>query len=109
MKLILGVLALLSGCALAGEQVGKVSTLFARASDNLHLVELSGGTEKTGSPSCATHKYWLIKDEASVAGKSQFSQLLAAQMTGKKVTIVGSNTCSRWGDGEDINYILVRD
>lgn len=92
----------------AGTQTGKVETLYARASDNLHLVTLSGGTAKTGSPSCATRGYWLIRDENSVAGKSQFSQLLAAKLAGATVTITGLNTCSRWGDGEDINTIVIK-
>jgi hypothetical protein len=90
----------------AGTQTGKVDKLYARASDNLHLVILNG-TPKTNSPQCAKFGYWLIKDENSAAGKSQFSQLLAAQMSGKTVTISGSNTCIRWSDGEDINTIVI--
>ncbi|RTZ21879.1 hypothetical protein EKN09_17120 [Vibrio penaeicida] len=92
----------------AGYQTGKVESLYARASDNLHLVTLSGGTAKTGSPSCATRGYWLIRDENSAAGKSQFSQLLAAKLAGATVKIEGLNTCSRWGDGEDINTIIIK-
>lgn len=95
--------------ASAGTQTGKIGTLYARASDNLHLVILTGGTAKTGSPACARNGYWLIKDENSVAGQSQFSQLLAAKMAGKTVQINGMNTCSRWGDGEDINTIIIKD
>ncbi|PKF80337.1 hypothetical protein CW749_07155 [Vibrio sp. vnigr-6D03] len=63
----------------AGTQTGKVETLYARASDNLHLVTLSGGTAKTGSPSCAIKGYWLNRGEKSIAGKSQISRLLAAK------------------------------
>jgi hypothetical protein len=93
----------------AGQQTGMADTLYARASDGLHLVILKNGTEKTNSPSCATKDYWLIKDENSVAGKSQFSQLLAAKMAGKTVRIFGLNTCDRWGDGEDINVVIISD
>ncbi|MEL4391894.1 hypothetical protein [Shewanella algae] len=93
----------------AGEQSGKVETLYARASDNLHLVTLYKGNAKSNSPACATSNYWLIKDENSAAGKSQFSQLLSAKMAGKTVFIKGTNTCSRWGDGEDINTIVILD
>lgn len=94
--------------AIAGVQTGKVDTLIARASDNLHLVTLSGG-EKTNSPECALRNYWMIKDESSSAGKSQFSQLLSAKLANKEVTILGLNTCTRWGDGEDINTIVIED
>lgn len=91
----------------AGNQEGKISRLYARAGDNLHLVELTGGT-KTNSPACATNGYWLIKDENSTAGKSQFSQLLAAQLAGKTVAITGLGTCTRWSDGEDINVVVIK-
>lgn len=95
--------------AFAGKQTGKIDILYARAHDNLHLVSLKEGSERSGHPTCATNNYWLIKDENSVTGQSQFSQLLAAQLAGKTVQIVGSNTCSRWGNGEDINTIVIKD
>ncbi|WP_419227339.1 hypothetical protein [Alteromonas sp. OM2203] len=101
-------LATLSFTAYSGSQKGKISTLYARASDNLHLVTLSGSA-KVDSPKCATNNYWLIKDENSTAGKSQFSQLLAAKLANKEVVITGLNTCTRWGDGEDINIIVIND
>lgn len=100
---------MLSSKIYAGHQTGKVSILYARASDNLHLVSLTGGTQRVDPPSCAKNNYWLIKDENSTVGKSQFSQLLAAQLAGKTVRITGLNTCSRWGDGEDINLIVIFD
>jgi hypothetical protein len=105
----IALLCFISVGVLAGEQTGKVATLYARANDGLHLVELSGGTEKSNSPACATRKYWLIKDENSTTGKSQFSQLLAAKMAGRTVRISGLNTCTRWGDGENINFIIILD
>lgn len=101
------ILVLLSNYAFAGNQSGKITMLYARAGDNLHLVMLSG--PKSNLPACATAGYWLIKDENSTAGKSQFSQLLAAQLAGKTVVIEGSNTCNRWSDGEDISVVLIKD
>lgn len=108
-KITVLLFTLFSFSAFAGEQTGKVSTLYARAKDGLHLVTLTEGSARSNSPACATHNYWLIKDENSVTGKSQFSQLLAAKMSGKSVSIHGLNTCSRWGDGEDINIIIIQD
>lgn len=106
---LIAVLTFVSTSAIAGEQSGKVDLLYARGSDNLHLVTLTDETAKTNSPSCATSGYWLIKDENSVSGKSQFSQLLAAKMAGKTVQISGLNTCTRWADGEDINIVVIKD
>lgn len=103
------VLILASHTVFSGEQSGKVDVLYARGSDNLHLVTLTGGGLKVDSPACATEGYWLIKDEKSAAGRSQFSQLLSAKISGKTVSISGMNTCSRWGDGEDIDVIVIQD
>lgn len=103
------ILLFLSLSAFAGQQTGQVDILYARAQDNLHLVTLKNASPKTNSPSCATNTYWLIKDENSVAGKSQFSQLLAAKMAQKNVSITGTNSCDRWNDGEDINIIIIQD
>ncbi|HIF9111853.1 hypothetical protein [Photobacterium damselae] len=107
-KLILFTLSIMTQITFAGEQTGKIETFYARASDNLHLITLVG-SQPSNKPSCATNSYWLIKDEHSTTGKSQFSQILAAKMANKTVLINGLNTCSRWPDGEDINYIVILD
>ncbi len=108
LRLFLTTVLLLSLSAEAGWQRGKINILYARASDGLHLVTLISAQPKTNSPACASKSYWLIKDENSTAGQSQFAQLLAAQAANKEVEISGLNTCSRWGDGEDINTIIIR-
>jgi hypothetical protein len=88
----------------AGSQTGKIDWFRVRQSDNLHYLMLEG--TKAGSPACAIQSYWIIKDENSVAGKSQVSMIISAYMAGKAITIEGANTCTRWSDGEDINVIL---
>jgi hypothetical protein len=99
-------LLLASNC-FAGWQSGKIAVINVRASDGLHWVVLEG--QPQGRPACASVQiYWIIKDENSVAGKSQISLLLAAQAAGKPVSITGLGTCTRWGDGEDINVVAVQ-
>ena len=92
-----------------GQLTGTVDQLYVRAHDNLHYVTLNADSERTGSPQCATNGYFMIMDENSAAGKSQYSLLLAAKMANKRIKIVGNGTCNRWGDGEDISYILFLD
>ena|SRR5688572_21149118 len=107
-KLLLFVCALVPTLSSAGTQTGTVSYVTVRASDGLVFFRMVGGT-KTGAPACATGDYWIIRDENSNAGKQQYTMLLAAQASGKVVNISGLNTCSRWINGEDVDYIQIND
>ncbi|MDH5325960.1 MAG: hypothetical protein OEZ68_00665 [Gammaproteobacteria bacterium] len=90
--------------AYSGTQEGIITNILVRDSDGLHYFYVSG--TQYDRPACSTgHTYWMIKDEASVAGRSQLAMILAAYMSKKTVRITGSNTCTRWGDGEDVNTI----
>ena len=106
-KLFLVLLLAVPSAVYAGAQTGTVSYVEVRASDGLVYFELSGDA-KTNSPSCAAeHFYWIIRDENSNAGKQQYAMVLAAQASGKRVFVVGLNSCARWHDGEDLNYIRI--
>ena len=100
-------LSMLFGTAVASEQVGRITSLLVRASDGLVAVELEG--TRAAKPACAVYNYWLIKTESTTAGKQQHATLLAAKLSGKSVRIVGSNQCTRWHDGEDIDGLYVLD
>jgi hypothetical protein len=92
-----------SGHAIAGTISGKIATVVQRSSDGLTYVVIDG--TPSGRPACASNTYWMIADENSEAGKKQFAMLLAAWAGGLEIKIVGRNSCLRWSDGEDINYI----
>lgn len=89
----------------ASGQTGIITHIQVR-DDGLHWLYINGA--RTEKPSCATHGYWMIRDEDSGYGKSQFSLLLSAYMAGKIVVITGKNTCGRWGDGEDIGTVQLK-
>lgn len=105
-KLVLFLLLATSMDVSAGTQSGTVNYVIVRASDGLVYFTLKGGAI-SGSPACATIKYWMIKDESSNAGKLQYSMLLSAHASGKTVRVTGMNTCTRWGDGEDVDSIRI--
>lgn len=90
--------------ALAGTQTGHIVHLHVRASDGLVYVILDGPV--SGRPACATINYWMIKNETSSTGKQQLAQLLSARVSGQEITIVGTNSCTRWSDGEDIDDVI---
>ena len=53
--------------------------------------------------------YWMVRDENSNAGKGHFAMLMGAKLAAKAVAIQGSNACTRWVDGEDIEYVRILD
>jgi hypothetical protein len=90
--------------AQAGTVTGPIENLIVRDSDGLVYVYISGPV--AGRPSCAAGtSYWMVPNETSDSGKRLYAALLAARMSGRSVQITGKNTCTRWGDGEDINYV----
>lgn len=89
----------------AGKSSGYVDSVLVRDSDGLVYFFLRDEVVMSQKPSCATKKYWMVKNENSTAGKNQLSLLMAAQMAGKKVKVYGYNTCERWSDGEDVNTV----
>ncbi|AQT61094.1 hypothetical protein [Cellvibrio sp. PSBB023] len=103
-KVLFSLFILLTVSASAGEQTGKVSQIVVRGSDNLHYFFLEGSS--SNKPVCAKHTYWMIRDENSIAGKTQISLLLSAQAQQKTIRVVGSGSCTRWGDGEDVDAIF---
>ncbi|WP_444901409.1 hypothetical protein ACJJIG_17890 [Microbulbifer sp. SSSA007] len=99
-------LMLISLSAQAGTQEGQITSILNRASDGLHYFRMSGTA--VDKPDCASGSYWMIKDENSTAGKSQFSMVLTAYASGKMVQVIGSGKCDRWHDGEDVNSIILK-
>jgi hypothetical protein len=88
----------------AGTQTGTITNLITRDSDGLVYVYLTGSA--SGRPACAAGtQYWMIPNETSDSGKRMYASLLAAQMASRVVIVTGKNTCTRWGDGEDINAV----
>ena len=101
-------LGLFTSSAFGGSALGTITYLYQRASDNLIYVQVTGAV--SDRPACAAATtYFMVRDENSNTGKGQFATLLAAKIAGKAISIQGMNTCTRWGDGEDINFILVQD
>lgn len=98
--------ALFSGGAAASTTQRTIASLIARSSDGLQAVTFNGVA--TTRPACAASTgYYLVKDENSTTGKTQYAQLLSAQLTGRSVYLVGTGTCTRSGDAEDILYVEI--
>ena len=91
--------------AVAGTQTGLVKDVYIRDSDGLILVDLTGTASL--KPGCALRSYWIVPNEKTDSGKRLYAMLLSAQLAGRSVTIKGKDTCTRWGDGEDIDSVTL--
>lgn len=60
---------------------------------------------RTGAPTCATITNRFAVDATTPAGKVLLAGLLASHATKTPVRIVGTGTCTAWGDTETINYM----
>ena len=59
-------------------------------------------------PSCQTNGiYSYVFDGTTAVGKMTLSAVLSAYAAQRTVTIGGANTCSLYGNVENLNYILV--
>ncbi len=95
-----------SEAVVAGEVTGTISSVIVRQSDGLTYFYMNG--TPTGKPACAGRPYWMIKDENSEVGKKLYALLLTAKTTDATVRVVGLNTCTRWSDGEDVDWIQLQ-
>ena len=114
MKVRLAALMLASLCAvavtpaIAGKQSGFVKDLSVRDSDGLIQVNLFGNVDFGDQhPACGYRSYWIVPNETTESGKRLFTTLLAALLSGHKITVQGKKTCTRWSDGEDIESVDV--
>lgn len=99
------VFSFLGQSVFAGQQTGTIAYVAVKADGRTEFSMVGGAI--TESPPCVNYGYWFIKDEKSIGGKQQYAMLLTAFASGKTVKIVGANTCDRWVDGEDVEYMRV--
>lgn len=92
----------------ASTYIGKVSSINIREADGLVWVDIIG-SRSNDVPNCAqARNYMMIKNENSATGKRQLALLMMAQASNKTVRIDGMNTCTRWGDGEDVGTVQIQ-
>jgi len=110
LPLMLASCCALAAPAMAGTEVGTIRDLWVRDSDGLIWVDLTEVPGTTpfgpGRAACAVFTtYWIIPNETTDTGKRLYDSLRAAEIAGHPLTIHGKGTCSRWSDGEDIDWI----
>jgi len=103
-RIVLAFLLFAGAAVQAGQVTGKITSVVVRQSDGLTYFYTDG--TPTGRPACAAATtYWMIKDEDSEAGRRLYSMILTARASGAQIIVTGANTCTRWGDGEDVERI----
>lgn|GEM_PF-3263760 len=107
-KIIPGFILLLfcSSQAYCSESSGKVAYYWLHYFNNIFSFSLEG---QTGRPACATFgspsgRYAV--DMSTDKGKAVVSAVLAAKASGQLLRATGANTCSLYGDSEDLLYLF---
>jgi hypothetical protein len=91
--------------AFASEASGKIEKI-QEISDGRFVVFIENAANRIDKPNCL-HPigYFMIANENSVEGKKHIDMLRFAKKNNLAVDIVGTGTCKRWVDAEDINYL----
>lgn len=101
-------LTVLTSTAGAANQSGPIDYVSVRERDGLVYFKLKADAP-ADHPACSTRNYWMVANENSPVGRMQLAALLAAKSSGASVTVIGSGTCTRWPDGENLDELFVRD
>ena len=95
----------LPNSAFASEAHGRVEKL-EQISDGRFVVFVKGAANRPNKPACLHPVgYFIIADENSDEGKMQIKMLKYAKKNKVSVDIVGTGTCKRFVDAEDISYM----
>lgn len=62
-------------------------------------------TNHPARPACNTFRGRWVLDLSTTVGKAQYSLLLAAQSSGKRVKVTGANSCGLWSDSETATVV----
>lgn len=105
-------LILLPLSSTAGEQGGVVTEIRVSSPGianptHVLLSSTTTDTQRKSRPTCATQDWWQINTDTTV-GKNILATLLAAQASGKSVTIWGNGSCTLRTDMEDIVQVGVK-
>ncbi|SEO74305.1 hypothetical protein SAMN02800692_1848 [Luteibacter sp. UNC138MFCol5.1] len=87
---------------------GYVTRLYVRQSDGLVYFETSG-TINNRAGCGISNTTWVLPGENTETSKRQYAALLVAKASHLSIDVHGSGTCTRWGDSEDVNIIVVND
>lgn len=94
--------SLISINASAGGYLGYVGRVTVQQ-PNYVFVDLGG---INGGAGCQGGSNEFAIDISTILGQAQYTLLMTAKGLGKKVQIIGTNSCSLWPDRESVNYMF---
>lgn len=102
---LVGILSLSAGFAFGSESDGKVIEYFGHYYHDSFAFSVEN---QTGRPACATYggtsgRY--IVDTRTEKGRVIVSMVMAAKASGSKLYVKGINTCTYYGDSEDVSFV----
>ena len=107
-KTLFIILAILPSIAYCGNLAGTIqSILFNKDLGNIVFVQINGTA--TGAPSCATATSRMVIDISIPVAKALLANLIAVKLSNPNtvVTLVGTGSCTLWGDTESFSYTFL--
>lgn len=95
---------LLSFHAYSGTATGKIIDY---ATNKFNIFSFALDVPETSKPACNTANRYAVSTSTQ-AGRDVMSSIVNAKNVNLTVSVSGLNTCTAWGDSEDVNVIQVR-
>jgi len=109
-------IALIAASILFGWQPSQASIAWQGTTYMLHAMSsgvvlfYTTGTRSNDVPSCgAVQPNRFAIDSTTPGGKSQLATLLAADAAKRPIVVVGTGSCSVYGDSESVSYFYIAD
>ena len=97
-------IVLYSGIANASSSSGKLDIYWVLQKEEVFLFKLTGTVNL--KPACNTQSRYAVSLKTD-SGRTIKDMVISSKENGLDIVILGRDTCTAWGDSEDINYIGV--
>jgi hypothetical protein len=97
-----GLLGGVASASAAGTYVGTIVNVEGYGENTNAVFVIINGTVGGSPPSCGTQNYRFVLNPSNASGQALLAITLSALARNVAVSIIGSGTCSIWGDTESI-------
>jgi hypothetical protein len=87
---------------------GNINSVMAGAESSGGQFFFNTTGTRTAAPSCAIQPRWVV-DTSTLPGQAVVAALLSAYAMNKQIVVMGTGSCTVWGDTETVSYFYMID